>query len=91
MPDGHDTNPLRDSPAVAPSRGRRLTDKILVPFHQACDQGDLEVAEKLLRVVELMLARPVYAPDPEQRKNKESLVAAYERLWLLRHPEAKDQ
>jgi hypothetical protein len=67
---------------------RRLSDKILIAFHQACDQGDLEVAEQLLRVLETMVMRRPNAPDVNRRKNIESLVAAHERLWVLRHPEA---
>jgi hypothetical protein len=64
---------------------RRLTDKVLTAFHQACDQSDLEVAEQLLDVLEMMVRRP---PPPDgKRRNMESLVAAHERLWLLRHPD----
>ena len=75
--------------ARAPQRyTRRLSDKILIAFHQACDQGDLEVAEQLLRVLETKVMRRPNAPDVNRRKNIESLVAAHERLWVLRHPEA---
>lgn len=78
--------------AVPPPRHtRRLSDKILIAFHHACDQSDFEVAEELLRVLELMLTRRPVAPDQNRRKNMESLVAAHERLWLLRHPEVKEQ
>lgn len=72
----------------APRQGRRLSDKILVAFHQACDQGDFEVAEQLLRVLEMMLTRRPVSPDINRRRNIETLVAAHERLWHLRHPEA---
>ncbi|MBS7811279.1 hypothetical protein [Roseococcus pinisoli] len=71
-----------------PRQGRRLSDKILVAFHQACDQGDFEVAEQLLRVLEMMLTRRPVSPDINRRRNIETLVAAHERLWHLRHPEA---
>jgi hypothetical protein len=69
-------------------QGRRLSDKILVAFHQACDQGDFEVAEQLLRVLEMMLTRRPISPDVNRRRNIETLVAAHERLWHLRHPDA---
>lgn len=69
-------------------QGRRLSDKILVAFHQACDQGDFEVAEQLLRVLEMMLTRRPVTPDGNRRRNIETLVAAHERLWHLRHPDA---
>lgn len=67
---------------------RRLSDKILIAFHHACDQDDYEVAEQLLMVLEKMLARRAANPDTNRRKSIESLVAAHERLWHLRHPES---
>ena len=66
---------------------RRLSDKILVAFHHACDQADYEIAEQLLRILEDMLTRRTVPPDANRRKSIESLVAAHERLWHLRHPE----
>jgi hypothetical protein len=76
---------------VPPRHTRRLSDKILIAFHHACDQGDFEVAEELLRILEMMLTRRPVSPDVNRRKNMESLVAAHERLWLLRHPEANER
>lgn len=72
----------------APRYSRRLSDKILIAFHHACDQGDFEVAEQLLHVLEMMLTRRPLTPDGTRRRNMESLVAAHERLWHLRHPDA---
>ena len=66
---------------------RRLSDKILIAFHQACDQADFEVAEQLLHILEMMLTRRPLAEDGTRRRNMESLVAAHERLWQLRHPD----
>jgi hypothetical protein len=64
---------------------RRLSDKILIAFHQACDQSDFEVAERLLAVLETMLKRS--PPVANQRhRDVSTLVAAHERLWQLRHP-----
>jgi hypothetical protein len=77
--------------AGPPRHTRRLSDKILIGFHHACDQGDYEVAEELLRILEMMLTRRPVSPDVNRRKNMESLVAAHERLWLLRHPEAHER
>ena len=71
-----------------PRHTRRLSDKILIAFHHACDQADFEVAEELLRILEMMLTRRPLSPDTNRRKNMESLVAAHGRLWHLRHPEA---
>jgi hypothetical protein len=78
-------------PGSAPRQGRRLSDKILVAFHQACDQGDFEAAEQLLRVLEMMLTRRSVTPDANRRRNIETLVAAHERLWHLRHPDTDDE
>jgi hypothetical protein len=72
--------------ASAPRYSRRLSDKILIAFHQACDQADFEIAELLLHSLELMLKRRPMVPDSNRRRSMESLVAAHERLWHLRHP-----
>ncbi len=69
-----------------PRYSRRLSDKILIAFHHACDQSDFEVAEQLLHILEMMLTRRPLTPDGTRRRNMESLVAAHERLWHLRHP-----
>jgi len=70
----------------APRYSRRLSDKILIAFHHACDQADFEVAEQLLQILELMLTRRPLSADNNRRRSMESLVAAHERLWHLRHP-----
>jgi hypothetical protein len=76
--------------AAAPRHTRRLSDKILIAFHHACDQSDFEVANDLLVILEKMLKRPAAGSDTNRRKSIESLIAAHERLWLLRHPEARE-
>ena len=74
----------------APRYTRRLSDKILIAFHHACDQADFEVAEQLLHVLEMMMTRRPLTADGTRRRNMESLVAAHERLWHLRHPHIGD-
>jgi len=71
----------------SPRYSRRLSDKILMAFHHACDQADYEIAEQLLHILENMLTRRTVPADVNRRKSIESLVAAHERLWHLRHPE----
>jgi hypothetical protein len=71
--------------AAAPRQSRRLSDKILVAFHHACDQRELEVAEQLLRIVETVLRRPGPHAETNRRRGLDSLVAAHERLWHLRN------
>ena len=78
------------STSAAPRYSRRLSDKVLIAFHHACDQGDFEVAEQLLHILEMMLTRRPLTPDGTRRRNMESLVAAHERLWHLRHPNAEE-
>ena len=75
---------------IGPRYTRRLSDKILISFHHACDQADFDVANDLLVILEKMLKRPNAGSDSNRRKSIESLVAAHERLWLLRHPEARE-
>ncbi len=71
-------------PSNLPRHTRRLSDKVLVAFHQACDFSDLEVAERLLRLLEIMLTRRAPYPGGNRRRSIEGLVAAHERLWHLR-------
>jgi hypothetical protein len=77
------------SAAFEPAPGRcyqrRLIDKILVAFDQACDQGNLEVADRLLAAVAVALRTPPSDSREDQRRN-ESVMAAYQRLWQLHNP-----
>jgi len=77
----------RESSTGVPRHTRRLSDKILVAFHHACDVSDFEVAEDLLRILERMLTRRPLPDGSNRRRSMDSLVAAHERLWQLRHPE----
>ena len=83
-----------DSPREAggaPRYSRRLSDKILIAFHQACDQADYVIAEQLLHILETMLKRRPVTTDTNRRRSMESLVAAHERLWYLKHPTTDEQ
>ena len=74
--------------ATAPRYTRRLSDKILVAIHTACDRGELEIGWRLLQVLEGMLTRRSANPGDRRRQNLDGLVMAHERLWVLRHPDA---
>lgn len=74
------------APTGLPRHTRRLSDKVLVAFHHACDTSDLDVAEQLLRILEVMVTRRPTNADGNRRRSMEGLVAAHERLWHLRHP-----
>jgi len=76
----------RAAPTSLPRHTRRLSDKVLVAFHHACDTSDLEMAGRLLSILETMLARRSVEVDRNRRRSIEDLVAAHERLWHLRHP-----
>ncbi len=78
----------REPAATPPRHSRRLSDKVLIAFHHACDQADFEIADELLRLLETMLTRRPIMPDGNRRRSMESLVAAHERLWHLRHGDA---
>ncbi len=71
-----------------PRHTHRLSDKVLVAFHQACDAPDFEISGHLLPLLEIMLMRPSIHVDSNRRRNAEGFVAAHERLWYLQHPTA---
>jgi hypothetical protein len=71
--------------ATAPRYTRRLSDKILLAIHTACDRGNWV---RLLQVLEGMLTRRSANPGDRRRQNLDGLVMAHERLWVLRHPDA---
>jgi hypothetical protein len=52
--------------------------------------ADIEVAGRLLGILERMVLRPSPAGHFVRRTDVEAVVAAHERLWTLRHPEAGD-
>ena len=81
------TNQDRRGPDPIGRYTRRLSDKVLIAFHHACDQHDFEVAGQLLHVLEMMLKRQPLTLDNRRARDRETLVAAYERLWQLRHPD----
>lgn len=83
-----DDTARRVAPNGAPRHSRRLSDKVLIAFHHACDTSDLESATHLLNIFETILTRRPTQADHHRRRNIEGLVAAHERLWHLRHPTA---
>ncbi|HEX7969859.1 MAG TPA: hypothetical protein VF502_16665 [Stellaceae bacterium] len=59
---------------------RRLSDKILAAFDQACDRGEIEVAELLVRALELTLTRVGGKGSVDQRDELGPVLEAYARL-----------
>lgn len=64
---------------------RRLSDKVLAAFHQACDQHDVEVAALLLKVLELILTKQGGATKTENRNDVEAIEQAFIRLEALQN------
>lgn len=63
---------------------RRLSDKILFAFNQACDQRYFDVAEVLLRALELALTRQGGRGNVDHRQNLQAVTDAYARLEALK-------
>lgn len=63
---------------------RRLSDKILLAFDQACDVGALECAEMLLKSLEMSLTAIGGPGAVERRVNMEPYIHAFERLEALK-------
>src|ERR1700677_4310472 len=63
--------PNDQDPDRCPARyTRRLSDKVLIAFHHACDQRDIEVAGRLLGVLEFMTTRAPVLPAGRDRRSK---------------------
>jgi len=63
---------------------RRLSDKILSAFDQACERGELEVAELLVRALELTLTRTGGKHSVDERLEFGPVVETYARLKQMR-------
>ena len=66
---------------------RRLSDKILDAFNQACERHELEVAELLVKALETTLTRTGGKGNVDQRHELGPVVEAYAKLQRLRHAE----
>lgn len=63
------------------NRGKTLGDDVLAAFERACHEGDLEVAEHLLRALEAMACRA----DGKKRVEKAYLQVADSLGKSVRH------
>jgi hypothetical protein len=65
---------------------RRLADKVIAALNQACDHNDLEIAEHLLRALELILSGYGGDSSVEKRRELSDIVEAFTRtIELKRH------
>jgi hypothetical protein len=73
----------------AANRRPCLGDELLLAFHRACDDRELEVADYILDVVKFMARLSSETTGDGSFQDGKKLVAADERLWQLResqHP-----
>lgn len=69
---------------MSPDKNRRLSDKIIAAHNQACEEKNKEVAELLLRALEVQVTAIGGADITEHRKSMPELDDAF-----LRHEELK--
>ena len=86
MEEQQDPTPIL-SHETMPRNSRRLSDKILLAFHQACDQHNFPVAQELIHILETMVSVTPRSKEIDFRKSVNLVVAAHERLWHIRHAE----
>lgn len=72
---------------IMPASGRRLSDKILAAFNQACERHELDVAELLVKALEVTLTRVGGKGSVDQRQELGPVVEAYAKLQQLRGPQ----
>ncbi len=68
----------------APRQGRQLSERILGAAHQACEQGELDVAQRLLELAETVLGNNQAEPVMARRHLMEGLIVTHQRLWNMR-------
>lgn len=66
-----------------PRTERRLSDKLLAAFDQACDQKSVVVAELLMQALELTLTQHGGPEKVDKRMDIEIIAAAWARLKAL--------
>ena len=66
------------------AQDRRLSDKILSAFDQACQRRELDVAELLVKALELTLTRSGGKGNVDKRREFGPVVEAYAKLQRLR-------
>jgi hypothetical protein len=75
--------PMRQPPQRPVANALRLSDKLRDAFHAACDEGAVEIAERLLNQLGELIHRPSTLPTGIDRRRPESIAALCERLANL--------
>ena len=69
---------------------RRLSDKLIAAFEQACDQDDIEIAEAILKALDLALTgEEGKGRSGERRGETGPIVEAFGRLEKLKRKRAE--
>jgi hypothetical protein len=63
-----------------PQYTRRLSDKILMTFNQACEQQAVEVAQLLIQALELALTKEGGLDKTDNRKDLAAVMLAFDKL-----------
>lgn len=71
--------------AVTQCGKHAMSDEIILAFHMACDLRDVEVARKLLIVLEVTIRGNERRSDFNWEYALNALLAGHERLWALKH------
>ncbi len=59
-------------------------DKIAIALHHACDQRDVDVAMRLVQIMDRMITERPLKADGTRRLAVATLVEAHEHLWQVR-------
>jgi hypothetical protein len=87
----HLTRTEPDAPATSERRQKTtLFHRILLTFHDACDTRDIEIAMRLLKILEALATASDAAVPQDRTRALRELVAANERLWAIRFGDAAD-
>ena len=76
--------PLISSAPMMTQPDRRLSDKILAAFDQACQRRELDVAELLVKALETTLTRAGGKGNVDKRHDMGPVLEAYAKLQRLR-------
>jgi hypothetical protein len=62
-----------------------LFHRILLTFHDTCDTRDIDVAVRLLKILEAMATVSGDVASRERTRERRGFMAASERLWNIRY------
>jgi hypothetical protein len=66
-----------------------LFHRVLLTFHDACDMRDIEMAIRLLKILESMFVVEGDVVPHDRTRRLRGFVAACERLWNLRNSDIR--